>query len=680
MHKPTQSVPSPEKKKFIHEKHGDLRLDHYFWLRDRENPQVLEHLKNENTYTQSIMGPHQDLEQKIFQELKGRIKEDESSVPAKYGEYYYSVRFQVGQQYPLFVRREKTLQAPEQIILDVPKLAEGHSFYQATGPMMSPNHKIAAFGADTVGRRFYTVYFKDLVNKKMLQNKIENVTGNLIWAADNETVFYSEQNPETLRSEKIYRYNLKTNKKDLIFHEKDETFSTYVYKSLSQKFIYIFSSSTMTTEVQFIQAARPLDSFRVFAPRKTGVEYNVSDDGEKFYILTNKEARNFRIMTASLNATGSSDWKELIPHRTDTYIEGLTVFKNFLVMDQRQNGLTQIEITDKLGKINHHIPFADENYVAVTGENHEFDTEWLRFNYESLRLPSSVFDYNMKTHEQILKKTEEVPNFNPNLYMTKRLFISARDGVRVPVSLIMRKDYQTDGTAPMLISGYGAYGVNSDPMFDSTIFSLVDRGFVYAIAHVRGGSEMGREWYENGRMEKKKNTFYDFIDCTEGLIKEKFAAPGKVFATGGSAGGLLMGAVINIRPDLFRGVVAQVPFVDALTTMLDDSLPLTTGEYDEWGNPNEKVAYEYIKSYSPYDNVSDQSYPQLLVTSGLHDSQVQYWEAAKWVAKLRDHNKSSHKILLKMDLDSGHGGASGRFDKLKEIATEYTFILMSLNN
>lgn len=676
MHKLPQDYPQAEKKPQQLEKHGDVRTDNYFWLNDRENPQVIAHLKAENAYTQSVLSKTGDLEVTIFKELKSRIKEDESFAPVKDGEYFYSARYEVGQQYPVYFRRKGSLTAAEEILLNVPELAKGHSFYQTSSPKMSPNHQIMAYAVDTVGRRFFTIYFKDLKSGKLLPNKIENMTGNLVWAKDNETVFYAQQNPQTLRSEKIFRYNLKTQKTNLVYFEEDDTFSVYVYQPLSEKFIYLGSASTLTTETRYLPADKPQEPFKVFAPRERGHEYSVQDNGQKFYILTNHQANNFKVMSAEFTQTEKKNWKEVVPHRTDTYLEDMTLFKNHLVLDQRKNGLTQIEIMDYQGKSSFYVPFQDESYVASTGDNREFDSETLRFNYQSLRRPASIYDFNFKTKGQVLVKTQEVPNYNPDLYKAERIFIKARDGAQIPVSLLMKKDHQADGKSPLLIYGYGSYGANMEPWFDSDVFSLVDRGFVYAIAHIRGGSEMGREWYDNGRTLHKMNTFYDFIDCTEGLIKNKTADPKKIFAMGGSAGGLLMGAIVNLRPDLYRGIVSQVAFVDVITTMLDSSIPLTTSEYDQWGNPNEKAAYDYIKSYSPYDNITRQAYPNILATTGLHDSQVQYWEPAKWVAKLREYNTADTVILLKTDMEAGHGGSSGRFDKLKDTATEYAFILL----
>ncbi len=676
MHKNPLSFPQPEKKPVSLVKHQDTRVDDYFWLRERENPQVIEYLNQENKYTDEVMKSVKPLEEKLFQELKSRVKEDESSAPVKDGNYYYSVRYEAGQQYPLFVRRQGSAQGKEEILLNVPELAKGHDFYQTTGPRMSPNHQMMAYAVDTVGRRFFTIYFKDLITGKIISDKIENVTGNLVWANDNETVFYSQQHPETLRAEKIFRYNIKSRQKDLVYFEKDETFSCFVYKSLSKRFIYINSQSTLTTEVQYLDANTPNDKFKIFTPREREHEYSVTDGGDLFYILTNKNAKNYKLMTTDLNHTDLKAWKDLVPHREDTYLQDVTVFKNHLALDERKNGLTQIQITDRQAKNAFTIPFADESYLASVGDNREFDTDLLRFDYESMRLPPSNYDINMRTHHQELIKRHEVPNFNAELYKTERVFFTVRDGTQVPVSLIMKKEHRLDGTSPLLIYGYGSYGANMDPWFNSDIFSLIDRGFVFAKAHIRGGSEMGRAWYDNGRTFHKMNTFFDFIDCTEALVKGHYANGKKVYAMGGSAGGLLMGAIMNLRPDLYTGVVAQVPFVDVITTMLDESIPLTTSEYDQWGDPNDPKAYAYIKSYSPYDNVADKKYPHTFVTTGLHDSQVQYWEPAKWVAKLRDHNKGDSIILLKTDMKAGHGGASGRFDQLKDTATDYAFILM----
>lgn len=675
MHTPNREFPQPKKVEHVLSKHGDDRKDLYFWMRDRESAEVISHLNSENTYTKIMMAPVEQLEKDLFQELKSRVKEDDSTVPAKRGDYYYSARYEIGQQYPLHVRQKGSPTGPEEVLLNVPEMAKGHSYYESTGAMVSPSQQLMAYAVDTVGRRNYTIYFKDLKTGQMLPDKIENVRSRVAWANDNETIFYTQHNPTTLRTEKVFRYSLKTHQSELIYFEKDETFDVGIGKSLSQKFIYISTSSTLTSEVMFLDADQPHGKFKIINPRQREHEYNVDDDGKHFFIVTNKNAKNYKLMVTDIAHPEEKNWKEVIPHRPDVYLQDVTVFKNHLVASERKNGLTQISIYNHKGQDQYIIPFKDSSYLVEIGDNREFDSSVLRFEYESMRQPPSVFDMKFSDHSQELKKQKPVPNYDPEQYKTERIFIKARDGAQVPVSIVMKKDIEHNAKAPMLVYGYGSYGMNMDPWFSSSVFSLVNRGFVYAIAHIRGGSEMGRDWYDNGRTMNKKNTFFDFIDVTEGLVQAKYAHPKRIYAMGGSAGGLLMGAVMNERPDLYHGMVAQVPFVDVITTMLDDSIPLTTSEYDEWGNPNEKAAYDYIKSYSPYDNVVDRKYPNLLVTTGLHDSQVQYWEPAKWVAKLRDHNKADSMILLKTNMEAGHGGASGRFEALKETATEYAFIL-----
>jgi oligopeptidase B len=677
----TVQYPHPEKIPHSLSKFDDKREDSYFWMRERENPKVLAHLKAENAYAEEIMKPVKKLEGQIFEELKSRVKEDESSAPYPRQGYFYYSRFEAGKQYPIYARKHGSLDAKEEVVLDVNELAKGHSFFECTGPIMSPNQEWAAYAADTVGRRFYTIHFKNLKTGQTSKHTIKDVTPNMTWAADNKTVFYTAQNHKTLRSDKVIRYNIESHASEDVYFESDETYSLHVYSSLSKKYIYILSGSTLTTEVRYLPSDQPQGLFKIFTPRVREHEYSVTDGGDVFYITTNKDnAKNYKLMTATPGHTDSKEWKELIPHRTETYLEGVSVFKNHLVLSEREKGLTQLAIRDRQGKNPFLIPFPDQSYLASDGANAEFDTEVFRYDYESMRLPETTYDFNMKTHEQKLVKSKEVPNYNAELYRAERIFITVRDGTKVPVSLLMKKDFKPGAKAPMLVYGYGSYGANMDPWFSSNILSLVDRGFIFAKAHIRGGSEMGRDWYDNGRTLTKKNTFYDFIDATEGLGKLGYGTPGHLYAMGGSAGGLLMGAVMNMRPDLYKGVVAQVPFVDVISTMLDETIPLTTGEYDEWGNPNEKKYYDYIRTYSPYDNVEKKPYPNTLVTTGFHDSQVQYWEPAKWVAKLREMKTSDSVILLKTELEAGHGGASGRFDRLKEIATEYAFILMIEEN
>lgn len=667
--------PQPDKVPVKLEKHGDTRVDEYFWLNQRENPKVLDYLKAENSYTDAVLSPVQELKKKVFTEIKGRVKDEEKFPETRDGDYLYSARYDAGAQYPVYLRRP-VQGGNEEIILNVAEMAKEHKFYQSSGPRMSPHHKLMAFAVDTVGRRFFTIHFKDLSTGKLLPQKIENVTGNMVWAADNETVFYAKQHPDTLRSDTIYRYNLKTQKSEKVYFEKDEIYSVYVHSSLSEKFIYISSSSVLTSEVRFLKSDNPQGQFQIFAPRSQGHEYSVTDSGNKFFILSNRKAPNFKVMSTDLAHSDEKHWEEVVPHSPDVFIQDISLFKDFMVLEEKANGLNRLRITDHSGQKSEMIPFADKSYVVALGDNRMFDTEWIRYDFESLRLPESIYEYNVKTREQRLVQTKEVPNYSPDNYITDRIFIKARDGAEVPVSLVYHKNTRLDGNAALLVYGYGSYGMSMEPWFRSSIMSLLDRGFVYALAHIRGGSEMGRAWFENARAFNKKNTFYDFIDVTEGLLQKKYASPQRVYAMGGSAGGLLMGAVMNMRPDLYKGIVAQVPFVDVVTTMLDESIPLTTGEYEQWGNPNEKTAYEYIKSYSPYDNIHKAAYPNALVTTGLHDSQVQYWEPAKWVPKLRENNTGSSLILLKTNLEAGHGGSSGRYGRLEEVAEEYAFLLM----
>ena len=674
----TAALDFPRAKQIDHhlEKHGDVRNDKYFWLKDREKPEVIQYLTEENAYTNRALAPVRDLEQTIFEEMKRRTKEDEASVPYKKGDYYYYSRFEKDQQYPIYARKKESLTANEDIFLNVNDLARGKSYCQVGAIAISPNQEIIAYTVDFTGRRFYDVYFKNLKTGKTESYTIDKTAGGIVWAADNQTLFYSQQNADTLRSDKIFRYDLKTNKSDLVYFEKDDTFSVSISESLTKKYIYITSGSTLSTEVRYLPSDKPFDTFKIFLTREKEHEYSVTDGDDAFYIVTNKHAKNYKIMKTDFQHTDIKHWKNVIPHSETNYIADLTVFKNYIAVSERREGLQQIRILSKDLKMDFHIPFKDKSYVAEVGTNREYNSDILRYDYESMRQPETTYDYNMATQTQELKKSKEVPTYNPELYVTDRIFVTARDGARVPVSILMKKDTPKNGSAPMLIYGYGSYGLNMDANYSQSIFSLIDRGYVFAIAHVRGGSEMGRDWFDNGRVLNKKNSFNDFIDCTEALIQQGFASPQRVFAMGGSAGGLLMGAITNMRPDLYKGIVAQVAFVDVITTMLDDTIPLTTGEYDQWGNPNEKKYYDYIKSYSPYDNVGSKAYPHMLIATGLHDSQVQYWEPAKWAAKIRELKNNNALILLKTNMAAGHGGASGRYERMKETATDYAFILM----
>ncbi len=659
--------------------HGDTRIDNYFWLRERENPEVIEYLKAENAYTDSVMAHTKDLQKKLYDEIVARIKQDDKSVPYKKNGYFYYVRYEKGGEYPIYCRKKGSLDAKEEIMLDVNEMAKGYAYYQLVGLNVSEDNKLLAFGVDTVSRRKYTIYVKNLETGELLPDKISITTGGSTWSNDNKTLYYTTKDPETLRSNKIFRHTLGTEQENdkLIFEEKDETFSTFVYKTKSKKFLMIGSESTLSTEYRFADADANNPEFKIFQAREKDLEYSVYHFQDKFYVLTNLDAKNFRLMETPDTKTSKENWNEVIPHRKDVLLEDVDVFKNYLVLSERKNGLNQIRVINQNNKSDYYIDFGEETYSAWTTTNLDFDTDILRYGYTSLTTPNSVYDFNMKTKEKTLLKRDEVlGDFDPANYEAKRLYATADDGTKIPISLVYRKDkFKQDGNSPCLQYAYGSYGYSMDPYFSSVRLSLLDRGFVYAIAHVRGGQEMGRQWYEDGKLLKKKNTFTDFIACSEYLIEQKYTNPDKLFAMGGSAGGLLMGAIANMRPDLYKGIIAQVPWVDVVTTMLDASIPLTTSEYDEWGNPNNKEYYDYMLSYSPYDNVKAQNYPNMLVTTGLHDSQVQYFEPTKWVAKLRDMKTDDNLLLLTINMDTGHGGASGRFKRYKETALEYAFML-----
>ncbi len=657
--------------------HGDTRIDHYYWLNQREDEAVLNHLQAENAYREEVMSHLNKSQEDLFQELKGRIKEEDQSVPYKDNGYYYLTRFEKGKEYPIYARKKGNLDALEEILLDVNQLAEGYEFYQVGGRSVSPNNKLLVYAEDTLSRRIYTLRFKNLETGEMLSDVIEGVEGYAVWAADNETVFYVKKNPQTLRAERIFRHRLGTPVREdtEVFYEADETFSTYIGKTKSDKYLVIGSSQTVSDEYRILEADNPTGVFRVFQPRERKLEYDIAHFGNHWYIRTNLDAQNFRLMRCTESATAKENWEEVIPHRNNVLLEDLEIFQNYLVLTERKAGITQIRIRPWEGK-EHYIDFPEDAYVAYTSINREFDTQLLRIGYQSMTTPNSTYDYHMEKREMTLLKQQVVlGGFDASNYTTERLMIKARDGAQVPVSVVYRKGFNKDGSQPLMLYGYGSYGASMEPYFSSARLSLLDRGFVYAIVHIRGGEEMGRQWYEDGKLLNKKNTFTDFIDCTEHLVKEGYADPENVYAMGGSAGGLLMGAVVNMRPDLYKGVIAAVPFVDVVTTMLDESIPLTTFEYDEWGNPNDPTYYQYMKSYSPYDNVGAKEYPAMLITTGLHDSQVQYWEPAKWVAKLREMKTDNNPLLLYTNMETGHGGASGRFERLREIAMEYAFVL-----
>ncbi|QOG90997.1 S9 family peptidase [Flavobacterium columnare] len=659
--------------------HNDVRIDNYYWLNDRENQDVIDYLNAENAYYEQMTAHTKDFQKKLFQEMKARIKEDESSVPYLYNGYWYITRFEKGGDYPIYSRKKESLEAPEEILFNCNEMAKNFAYFQLGGVSVSPNNKFATFGTDTVSRRIYTIQIKNLETGEILTDKIENCTGGSIWANDNQTIFYTTKDPVTLRSNKVYKHKIGTNVSEdvLVFEEKDETFSVYIYKEKSKKYLVIGSQSTMTTEYQYLNADTPDESFLIFQKRTRGLEYTISHFDNNFYILTNKDnATNFKLMKTSETTTSKENWVDVLPHREDVLLEDIEIFKDYLVVEERSNGLTQLRIIPWSGAEAYYLPFESQTYTAYTSTNVDFDTEILRYGYQSLKTPSSIIDFNMRTQEKEIKKEQEVlgGTFDKENYEEKRVWATARDGVKVPISLVYKKGIELNAQRPLLQYAYGSYGYSMDCTFSTTRLSLLDRGFIYAIAHIRGGEDLGRPWYEDGKLLKKKNTFTDFIDCSKFLIENKYTSAQHLYAEGGSAGGLLMGAVINMNPELYNGIISAVPFVDVVTTMLDDSIPLTTGEYDEWGNPKDKEYYDYMKSYSPYDNVESKEYPNMLVTTGLHDSQVQYWEPAKWVAKLRASKTDKNLLFLDTNMDTGHGGASGRFEALKEIAKEFSFL------
>ena len=662
------------------EKHNDIRIDNYFWMNDREDQNVIDHLNAENTYTKSVLKHTESFQKDLFEEMKGRIKEDDSSVPYKLNGYWYVTKFEKGKDYPIYTRKNGTLDAIEEIIFDCNEMAKDHAYFKLGGISISPDNTMASFAVDTVSRRQYTLQIKNLKTGEIFSDKIENTTGSSTWANDNETLFYTQKDEVTLRSDKIFKHKLYTEASQdvLVFNETDDTFNSFVYKTKSKKYIVIGSSSTLTSEYRFLDANTPDGEFKVFQERERELEYSIAHYKDSFYIITNKDdATNFKLQKTPDTNTSKENWKDVLPHRNAVLLEDIEIFKDYLVVSERENGLNKIRIISWNGEEDYYIAFDNETYTAGLGNNPDFDSNELRYGYNALTTPSSVIDYNFKTKVKTVKKEQEVlgGKFNKDNYESKRIWATARDGVKVPMSIVYKKGIELNGENPVLQYSYGSYGSTIDPYFSTIRLSLLDRGFIYVISHIRGGEYLGRQWYENGKLLTKMNTFTDFIDCSKFLIEEKYTSPKHLYAMGGSAGGLLMGTVINLNPELYNGVIAAVPFVDVVTTMLDDTIPLTTGEYDEWGNPNDKKYYDYMKSYSPYDNVKSKIYPNLLVTTGLHDSQVQYFEPAKWVAKLRELKTDTNKLLFHIDMEAGHGGASGRFESLKEVALEYAFLL-----
>ena len=679
---PDSTIKPPVAKIISHtlEKHGHVRTDNYYWLNQRENPEVIDYLNQENDYYHQSTSHTKEFQKDLFEEMKARIKEDDESVPYFYNGYYYITRFEKGKDYPIHSRKKESLGAKEEILFDCNEMAKGHTYFNLSGLSVSEDNTMVAFGVDTVSRRQYTIQVKNLVSGEILDVKLENTTGGSTWASDNTTLFYSRKDEVTLRADKIYKHKIGTaaDRDTLVYFEKDETFDVSVYKSKSKKYLIINSSSTLTTEYQTVLSATPDAKFKVFQKRTRGLEYSISHFEDHFFIVTNKDkATNFKLMKTPEEATSKENWVDVIAHRDDVLLEDIDIFKNYLVVSERFNGLNHIRIMPWSGKGEYYLPFESETYMAYTTTNLDFDTEILRYGYQSLATPASVIDFNMKTAAKNVLKEQEVlgGKFDKNNYIEERIWATAKDGTEVPISMVYRKGIKKDGKNPLLLYAYGSYGVTMDCHFSSVRLSLLDRGFIYAIAHIRGGEDLGREWYENGKLLKKKNTFTDFIDCSQFVIDKKYTSTEHLYAEGGSAGGLLMGAIINMAPNLYNGVIAQVPFVDVVTTMLDETIPLTTGEYDEWGNPNVKKYYNYMLSYSPYDNVLAEAYPNLYISTGLHDSQVQYWEPAKWVAKLRVLKTNNNQLYLDTNMDAGHGGASGRFEAIKEIAKEYSFLL-----
>lgn len=670
--------------------HGQTRTDNYFWMRlsdeqkeaetpDAQTQDVLDYLKAENDYLDAMMKPTEALQASLYEEIVARIKQDDQSVPVKVNGYVYYSRFEKGQDYQLSCRKLGDENGAEEIMLNMPEMAKGTSYFAVGGQSVSENNELLAYSVDLVSRRQYTIHFKNLKTGELYPDEIANTTGGITWANDNKTVFYTKQDPVTLRSHQIYKHVLGTPVENdvLVFEETDETFGCGVYKTKSRDYIIIASSQTLSTEFRFLDANNPDGEWTVFQPRERNLEYSIDHFGDHFYITTNLDAKNFRLMKTPVSKTEKSNWTEVIAHREDVYLEEIEIFKSHLVVSERKDGLIQLRVIKWADQSEHYIEFNDPAYTAGPSANPEFDTEILRFGYTSLTTPQTTYDYNMVTKSKTLLKQQEVlgGTFSPDNYTSERIMVTVRDGAKVPVSLVYKKGMKRDGNTPLLLYAYGSYGYSMDPTFSSVRLSLLDRGFIFAIAHIRGGQEMGRDWYEDGKLLKKKNTFYDFIDCGKYLVDNKYTSTDHLYAQGGSAGGLLMGAITNMAPDMWNGVIAQVPFVDVISTMWDESIPLTTGEFDEWGNPKDKVYYDYMLSYSPYDNIEAKDYPNLLITTGYWDSQVQYWEPAKWIAKLREMKTDDNLLMMSCNMDVGHGGASGRFKRYKEIAEEYAFLL-----
>lgn len=657
--------------------HGDTRIDFYYWMRDKTNPDVIDYLNAENEYLNRKMSHTQDLQETIFNEMLGRIKQDDSSAPFYENGYYYYTRYEEGGDYPYYCRRKGSMDAPEEIIINAPELATRYAYFRVGTYDVSPDNTKLAFTVDTLGRRQHTIFINDLSSGSTSTTGIGYAAGDVEWAADGNTLFFTTIDPNTLRYDNVRRFNTSSSgEPQVVYYEPDETYYYMnVSKTKDNRYLVINCRSSVSNEIRILDSNDPSGTFQVFQPREKDQEYSIEHYNNKFFVLTNYQAQNFRLMETPDNNTGRSNWREVIGHRSDVLLENIEVFSNFLVLQERTKALPHLRVIHQNGN-EHYIDFPEEAYNTYINVNKEMDTEVFRYSYTSLTTPTTVFDYNMSSRDQSKVWQQTVlGDYNQENYITRRMYVDARDGARIPVTLLYGKNTDINRPNPLLQYGYGSYGINMNPSFNSNLISLIDRGFVYAIAHIRGGQEMGRQWYEDGKFLNKINTFNDFIDVSEYLVQNNLTSPEQLFAMGGSAGGLLMGAIVNDRPELFKGIIASVPFVDVVTTMLDESIPLTTAEYDEWGNPNDKEYYDYMLSYSPYDNVTEQAYPNMLILSGLHDSQVQFWEPTKWTAKLRQYDTGDNLLLLQTNMEAGHGGASGRFRRLREIALQYAFLI-----
>ena len=676
--------PRAEKINKIMTMHNHERIDEFYWLNERGNQKVIDYLNSENDYRNSYMEDYKGLENELFEEIKSRIKEDDSSVPYLDNGYYYYTRFEKGKQYPIYCRKKDDLKNHEEILIDVNKMSQGHEYFRIGGIDISPNNKIMAYSVDTISRRLYTVHFKNLETGEKNTHTISNTSGGVSWANDNMTLFYNQKNTKTLRTEKVMRHSFNQNQKDEeVYFEKDDEFNLYSYKSKSGKYIIIVSGKTISDEIRFLNANEPNGDFKIFQKRVDGLEYSIDHLNDKWYVRTNiNDSKNFKLMVCDEDKTSSDNWKEFIKHRKNVLLEGVEVFNDFFVITERENGQRRFNVISNKDGESHYINFEEEVFSAYSSVNSEINSKTFRYGYSSMTTPNSTIEYNLiKKTKTVLKEAEILGGtFDKNNYESMLVWADARDGKKVPISLVFRKDTYKKGKNPLLLYGYGSYGSTNSAGFSSVRLSLLDRGFVYAIAHIRGSQYLGREWYEDGKMFNKKNTFWDFIDSAKYLGNNSYVDRDQIFAMGGSAGGLLMGAIANMEPEVFKGIVAAVPFVDVVTTMLDETIPLTTFEFDEWGDPKDEDSYYYMLSYSPYDQVEEKDYPAIFITTGYHDSQVQYFEPAKWIARLRDKRTNKEPLLMYCNMDAGHGGASGRFEAYKETAMEYAFLISLTEN